>query len=142
VQRQQEYRTAAVEAKRGGDLELAKNYLRLSKGLDAMISASRNGLPVNMQSVKHFRCARVDFHCVRFRFCVCVCVCACVRVRFNVCACAFLYVRVCVSVCARVCVRARARVCVYVRACVCVCVCVCACVCIYTCIWCYTAYLR
>lgn len=50
-QRQQELKLAALKAKKAGDLELAKNYLRQAKGLDHLIGASMSGLPVDMTSI-------------------------------------------------------------------------------------------
>lgn len=42
---------AALKAKKAGDLEMAKNYLRQAKGLDPLIGASMSGLPVDMTSI-------------------------------------------------------------------------------------------
>lgn len=48
--RQQLFREAAIEAKKRGDIAAAKEYLRLSKGFDQMIEATKCGLPVNIES--------------------------------------------------------------------------------------------
>ena len=49
--RQQEFKLAALKAKKEGDLELARDYLRQAKGLDPLIEASKSGLPVDMNSI-------------------------------------------------------------------------------------------
>lgn len=50
-QRQHELKQAALNAKKEGDLELARNYLRQAKGIDPLIEASTAGLPVDMNSI-------------------------------------------------------------------------------------------
>lgn len=50
-QRQQEFKSAALKAKKDGDLDLARDYLRQAKGLDPLIEASKSGLPVDMNSI-------------------------------------------------------------------------------------------
>ncbi|XP_034194694.2 lethal (2) giant discs 1 isoform X1 [Osmia lignaria lignaria] len=50
-QRQHELKQAALNAKKEGDLELARNYLRQAKGIDLLIEASTAGLPVDMNSI-------------------------------------------------------------------------------------------
>ena len=42
---------AALEAKKKGEIEQAKEYLRNCKGLKSLIEASSGGLPVNMDTV-------------------------------------------------------------------------------------------
>uniref|UniRef100_T1JD70 DM14 domain-containing protein n=1 Tax=Strigamia maritima TaxID=126957 RepID=T1JD70_STRMM len=49
-QRQKLFRDAALEAKKKGDIEAAKEYLRISKGFNPMIEASKSGLPVNLDT--------------------------------------------------------------------------------------------
>lgn len=49
--RQKEFRLAAVEAKKAGEMEQAKEYLRISKGLENMLEAARCGFPVEMATV-------------------------------------------------------------------------------------------
>lgn len=51
LKRQSEFRAAAIAAKKNGDLEEAKEYLRLSKGFDTVLDAARGGLPVDMSSL-------------------------------------------------------------------------------------------
>ncbi|XP_076665307.1 lethal (2) giant discs 1 isoform X3 [Andrena cerasifolii] len=50
-QRQHELKQAALNAKKDGDLELARTYLRQAKGIDPLIEASMSGLPVDMNSI-------------------------------------------------------------------------------------------
>ncbi|XP_055529927.1 coiled-coil and C2 domain-containing protein 1-like [Wyeomyia smithii] len=51
LQRQKEYRQAAVEAKRAGELEEAKEYIRIFKGLEKLIDTARGGIPIDMATV-------------------------------------------------------------------------------------------
>ncbi|KAK6729074.1 hypothetical protein RB195_006245 [Necator americanus] len=50
IERQNEFRHAAMQAKARGNIELAKKYLLESKGFDKMIAAARSGLPVSIKS--------------------------------------------------------------------------------------------
>ncbi|VDM66763.1 unnamed protein product [Strongylus vulgaris] len=50
LERQKEFRHAAMQAKAKGNMELAKKYLLESKGFDKMIAAARAGLPVSIRS--------------------------------------------------------------------------------------------
>ncbi|XP_014612252.1 PREDICTED: coiled-coil and C2 domain-containing protein 1-like isoform X2 [Polistes canadensis] len=50
-QRQHELKQAALKAKKDGDLELARDYLRQAKGIQPLIQASIAGLPVDMNSI-------------------------------------------------------------------------------------------
>lgn len=50
-QRQRELKMAALKAKKDGDLDLARDYLRQAKGIDPLINASLSGLPVDMNSI-------------------------------------------------------------------------------------------
>lgn len=51
LERQTMFKTAALEAKRSGEMELAKEYLRMAKGIDPLISANKCGVPVDMDTV-------------------------------------------------------------------------------------------
>ena len=51
VKRQALFKSAALEAKRAGQIEQAKEYLRSSKGFDKLIDASRGGLPVDISTL-------------------------------------------------------------------------------------------
>ncbi|XP_060077297.1 coiled-coil and C2 domain-containing protein 1-like isoform X2 [Ylistrum balloti] len=50
-ERMNEYRQAAVKAKKNNDLELAKKYMRIAKGFEPMIEAAESGLPVDMSQM-------------------------------------------------------------------------------------------
>ncbi|XP_076625015.1 lethal (2) giant discs 1 isoform X1 [Colletes latitarsis] len=50
-QRQHELKQAALNAKKDGDLELARSYLKQAKGIDPLIAATMGGLPVDMNSI-------------------------------------------------------------------------------------------
>ena len=50
-QRQKELKIAALKAKKDGDLDLARDYLKQAKGIDPLIEASLSGLPVAMNSI-------------------------------------------------------------------------------------------
>ncbi|EYB99825.1 hypothetical protein Y032_0119g790 [Ancylostoma ceylanicum] len=50
IERQNEFRHAAMQAKARGNIDLAKKYLLESKGFDKMIAAARAGLPVSIKS--------------------------------------------------------------------------------------------
>ncbi|XP_018359619.1 PREDICTED: coiled-coil and C2 domain-containing protein 1-like isoform X5 [Trachymyrmex cornetzi] len=49
--RQRELRQAALNAKKDGDMDLARDYLRQAKGIQPLIEASKAGLPVDMTSI-------------------------------------------------------------------------------------------
>ncbi|CAD6198446.1 unnamed protein product [Caenorhabditis auriculariae] len=49
LQRQEEFKQAAIHAKTRGDIETAKKYLLEAKGFDKMIQAARAGLPVSIK---------------------------------------------------------------------------------------------
>ncbi|VDN90458.1 unnamed protein product [Brugia pahangi] len=49
LQRQFQFKEAAIAAKRNGDVETAKKFLLAAKGFDKMIAASKNGLSVNIK---------------------------------------------------------------------------------------------
>ncbi|KAK6643153.1 hypothetical protein RUM43_004656 [Polyplax serrata] len=50
-ERQKEYRNAALTAKRDGDIDKAKEYLKICKGFDRLIQASESGLPVDLSTL-------------------------------------------------------------------------------------------
>lgn len=50
-ERQSQYKKAAIEAKTHDDKELALKYMRVIKGMNPMIQAATNGLPVDMGQV-------------------------------------------------------------------------------------------
>ncbi|XP_065511132.1 coiled-coil and C2 domain-containing protein 1A isoform X2 [Caloenas nicobarica] len=49
--RQREYKVAALDAKRRGDLEMAAKYYRVAKGLEPLLEAAAQGQPVEPSSV-------------------------------------------------------------------------------------------
>lgn len=51
TERQKEFRAAAVEAKRAGEIETAKEYLKIYKGLDNLLKVAQGGLPVDLNTV-------------------------------------------------------------------------------------------
>lgn len=51
LERQNMFKQAALEAKKSGELPLAKEYLRMAKGIDPLISANKCGVPVDMDTV-------------------------------------------------------------------------------------------
>ncbi|XP_043263034.1 coiled-coil and C2 domain-containing protein 1-like isoform X2 [Colletes gigas] len=61
-QRQHELKQAAFNAKRDGDLELARSYLKQAKGIDPLIAATMGGLPVDMNSIPLSPLAKVELN--------------------------------------------------------------------------------
>lgn len=51
IKRQKEFKDAALDAKRNGDLNQAKEYLRSAKGFDTVIAAAKGGLLVDLKSL-------------------------------------------------------------------------------------------
>lgn len=51
IERQKDFKIAAMQAKSNGELNQAKEYLRLSKGFDKLIEATQSGLPVDFKTV-------------------------------------------------------------------------------------------
>uniref|UniRef100_A0AAR2M3D7 Coiled-coil and C2 domain-containing protein 1B n=1 Tax=Pygocentrus nattereri TaxID=42514 RepID=A0AAR2M3D7_PYGNA len=51
LERQKEYRMAALKAKQAGDIEKAKMHIKASKGFDAVIEALEKGQPVDLNSL-------------------------------------------------------------------------------------------
>ncbi|KAB0797547.1 hypothetical protein PPYR_09097 [Photinus pyralis] len=49
--RQKEFKDAALNAKKKGELEQAKEYLRTAKGFDPLIDAAQGGLPVDIATL-------------------------------------------------------------------------------------------
>ncbi|CAB3248173.1 unnamed protein product [Arctia plantaginis] len=49
--RQKQFKEAALKAKKRGDLETAREYLRAAKGFDSVIDAARGGLAVDLKSL-------------------------------------------------------------------------------------------
>ncbi|XP_065569451.1 coiled-coil and C2 domain-containing protein 1-like [Artemia franciscana] len=51
LERQKQFKQAALEAKARGEINQAKEFLKISKGFDPLIEASKGGLPVDMKSI-------------------------------------------------------------------------------------------
>ncbi|XP_047544484.1 coiled-coil and C2 domain-containing protein 1-like isoform X1 [Vanessa atalanta] len=51
LHRQKQFKEAAIMAKKDGDIEQAKEYLRTAKGFDSVIEAARGGLAVDFKSL-------------------------------------------------------------------------------------------
>ncbi|CAG7837391.1 unnamed protein product [Allacma fusca] len=51
LKRKQQFKDAAINAKKRGDVEQAREYLRTTKGIDKLIQANQCGFPVDMQTV-------------------------------------------------------------------------------------------
>lgn len=51
TERQRLFREAAMVAKKRGELDQAKEYLRSAKGFDPLIQATMNGLPIDATSI-------------------------------------------------------------------------------------------
>ncbi|XP_059061811.1 coiled-coil and C2 domain-containing protein 1-like isoform X2 [Achroia grisella] len=51
LHRQKQFKEAAIKAKKSGDIEHAKEYLRAAKGFDSMIEAAKGGLIVDLKSL-------------------------------------------------------------------------------------------
>ncbi|XP_059622761.1 coiled-coil and C2 domain-containing protein 1-like isoform X2 [Phlebotomus argentipes] len=49
--RQKEFKDAAIAAKRSGELEQAKEYLKIFKGFDKLIDTAKGGFPVDMATL-------------------------------------------------------------------------------------------
>lgn len=52
ILRQQQFKEAALNAKKRGDLNQAREFLRTAKGFDKLIQVSQAGLPVDMNTVR------------------------------------------------------------------------------------------
>ncbi|XP_014086442.1 coiled-coil and C2 domain-containing protein 1-like isoform X2 [Bactrocera oleae] len=51
LERQAEFKIAAIEAKKAGEIDQAKEYLKIYKGFDALLNAASSGLPVDLTSL-------------------------------------------------------------------------------------------
>ena len=51
LERQKEFKLAAIEAKKSGEIDQAKEYLKIYKGFDALLNAASSGLPVDLNTV-------------------------------------------------------------------------------------------
>lgn len=53
LERQKAFKAAALKAKQEGDMEKAKEYLRVVMGIVQMIEASKSGIPIDLNSVNY-----------------------------------------------------------------------------------------
>lgn len=60
--RKKQLMQAALRAKQQNDIEGAKLFLRQAKGLDPMIEASQNGLPVDITKASSPLCIFLEIH--------------------------------------------------------------------------------
>uniref|UniRef100_W8C0K5 Coiled-coil and C2 domain-containing protein 1-like n=1 Tax=Ceratitis capitata TaxID=7213 RepID=W8C0K5_CERCA len=51
LERQAEFKVAAIEAKKAGEINQAKEYLKIYKGFDALLNAASSGLPVDLTTL-------------------------------------------------------------------------------------------
>ncbi|XP_065355321.1 coiled-coil and C2 domain-containing protein 1-like isoform X2 [Calliphora vicina] len=51
LDRQKEFKLAAIEAKKAGEIDQAKEYLKIYKGFDALLNAASSGLPVDLNTL-------------------------------------------------------------------------------------------
>ncbi|XP_037810895.1 coiled-coil and C2 domain-containing protein 1-like isoform X1 [Lucilia sericata] len=51
LERQKEFKLAAIEAKKAGEIDQAKEYLKIYKGFDALLNAASSGLPVDLNTL-------------------------------------------------------------------------------------------
>lgn len=69
-ERQQEYRKAAVEAKRNGDLEQARAYLKIFKALEQLLDVAKGGMPIDLSTVRLLSAfQKNEFNNFMFFFC-------------------------------------------------------------------------
>lgn len=50
--RQKEFKEAAINAKKAGELEQAKEFLKTFKGIESLLNVARGGLPVDLSTVR------------------------------------------------------------------------------------------
>lgn len=55
LDRQKEFKLAAIEAKKAGEIDQAKEYLKIYKGFDALLNAASSGLPVDLNTVSKIK---------------------------------------------------------------------------------------
>lgn len=51
LERQREFKLAALAAKKAGEIDQAKEYLKIFKGFDSLLNAASSGLPVDLSTV-------------------------------------------------------------------------------------------
>lgn len=53
LERHREFKEAAIEAKKAGEIEQAKEYLRTFKGIENLLNIAKGGLPVDLSTVSY-----------------------------------------------------------------------------------------
>lgn len=61
IARQKEFKVAALTAKKNGEIEQAKEYLKNVKRIDPLIEAAKGGLPVDLSSLPLSPTAKIQF---------------------------------------------------------------------------------
>ncbi|EDW85285.2 uncharacterized protein Dwil_GK18364 [Drosophila willistoni] len=51
LERQKEFKVAAIAAKKAGEIDQAKEYLKIFKGFDSLLNAASSGLPVDLSTL-------------------------------------------------------------------------------------------
>ncbi|KAH8377391.1 hypothetical protein KR093_005224 [Drosophila rubida] len=51
LERQKEFKVAAIAAKKAGEIDQAKEYLKIYKGFEALLNAASSGLPVDLNTL-------------------------------------------------------------------------------------------
>ncbi|XP_017854659.1 coiled-coil and C2 domain-containing protein 1-like isoform X1 [Drosophila busckii] len=51
LERQQEFKAAAITAKKAGEMDQAKEYLKIYKGFESLLNAASSGLPVDLSTL-------------------------------------------------------------------------------------------
>ncbi|XP_055923507.1 coiled-coil and C2 domain-containing protein 1-like isoform X2 [Eupeodes corollae] len=51
LERQKEFKVAAIEAKKAGEIDQAKEYLKIYKGFEGLLNAASSGLPVDLNTL-------------------------------------------------------------------------------------------
>ncbi|KAH8319046.1 hypothetical protein KR067_005763 [Drosophila pandora] len=51
LERQKEFKMAAIDAKKAGEIDQAKEYLKIYKGFDSLLNAASSGLPVDLSTL-------------------------------------------------------------------------------------------
>ncbi|XP_064548608.1 coiled-coil and C2 domain-containing protein 1-like isoform X1 [Drosophila montana] len=51
LERQKEFKVAAIAAKKAGEIDQAKEYLKIYKGFDSLLNAASSGLPVDLSTL-------------------------------------------------------------------------------------------
>lgn len=69
--KQKELKLAALKAKKNGEIEQAKEYLRNAKRIEPLIDAASGGLPIDMSSLPISPTAKIQLDAEYFLFFIC-----------------------------------------------------------------------